>query len=77
MKVLLFTHEQDIDGMGNVILGSKAFKDFDYVTVKTFEVNQKVLEKIEDGSIYNYDFIFVTDVCIKEPLLSQIMKMKN
>ncbi len=72
MKVLLFTHEQDIDGMGNVILGSKAFKDFDYVTVKTFEVNQKVLEKIEDGSIYNYDFIFVTDVCIKEPLLSQI-----
>ena len=72
MKVLLFTHEQDIDGMGNVILGGCAFKDFDYVTVKTFEVNQKVGSKIDDGSIYNYDFVFVTDVCIKEPLLKQI-----
>lgn len=72
MKVLLFTHEQDIDGMGNVILGSQAFNDFDYVTVKTFEVNQKVGSKINDGTIYNYDFVFVTDVCIKEPLLKQI-----
>lgn len=72
MKVLLFTHEQDIDGMGNVILGSQAFSDFDYVTVKTFEVNQKVESKINDGTIYNYDFVFVTDVCIKEPLLKQI-----
>lgn len=72
MKVLLFTHEQDIDGMGNVILGGEAFSEFDYVTVKTFEVNQKVGAKIEDGSIYDYDFVFVTDVCIKEPLLKQI-----
>lgn len=72
MKVLLFTHEQDIDGMGNVILGSQAFSDFEYVTVKTFEVNQKVGIRIEDGTIYDYDFVFVTDVCIKEPLLKQI-----
>lgn len=80
MKVLLFTHEQDIDGMGNVILGSQAFSDFDYVTVKTFEVNKKVGEKIEDGSIYDYDFVFVTDVCIKEPLLKKISeddRLKN
>ena len=72
MKVLLFTHEQDIDGMGNVILCKQAFKDFDYVTCKTFEVNKKVQEKIDDKSIYKYDFIYVTDICIKEPLLSFI-----
>ncbi len=72
MKVLLFTHEQDIDGMGNVLLCSQAFDDFDYVTVKTFEVNAKVGAKIEDGSIYDYDYVFVTDICIKEPLLRQI-----
>lgn len=72
MKVLLFTHEQDIDGMGNVLLGAKAFNEFDYVTVKTFEVNKKVGDKIDDGTIYNYDYVFVTDVCIKEPLLKQI-----
>lgn len=72
MKVLLFTHEQDIDGMGNVILGMQAFENFDYITCKTFEVNKKVGAKINDGSIYKYDFIFVTDICIKEPLLKQI-----
>ena len=72
MKVLLFTHEQDIDGMGSIILAYKAFSDFDYVTVKTFEVNDKVSEKIKDGSIYNYDYIFVTDICVKEPLLKEI-----
>lgn len=72
MKILLFTHEQDIDGMGSIIIGKQLFKDFDYVTCKTFEVNQKVSETISNGSIYNYDFIYVTDICIKEPLLTQI-----
>lgn len=74
MKVLLFTHEQDIDGIGNIILGQQAFEEFDYVPCKTFEINLKVREKILDGSIYYYDFIFVTDLCIKEPLLEQISK---
>lgn len=72
MKVLLFTHEQDIDGMGSIIIGKLAFKTFDYITCKTFEVNQKVLETINNSSIYNYDYIYVTDICIKEPLLTQI-----
>lgn len=74
MKVLLFTHEQDIDGMGNVILLQEAFEEYNFITCKTFEVNQKVQSTIDDGSIYNYDFIYVTDICIKEPLLSKIDK---
>ena len=72
MKVLLFTHEQDIDGMGSILLGKQAFKNLDYITCKTFEVNEKVNQVIADKTIYQYDFIFVTDICIKEPLLSQI-----
>lgn len=72
MKVLLFTHEQDIDGMGSIILSHYASFDFDYITCKTFEVNDKVQKVIDDQTIYNYDFIFVTDICIKEPLLSFI-----
>ncbi len=72
MKVLLFTHEQDIDGLGSVLLAKKAFRDLTYVTVKTFEVNEKVGAKINDGTIYGYDYVFVTDVCIKEPLLKSI-----
>lgn len=72
MKILLFTHEQDIDGMGSIILGKHAFSDFDYITCKTFEINEKVNNTIKDGSIYNYDYIYVTDLCITEPLLSYI-----
>lgn len=72
MKVLLFTHEQDIDGIGSIIIGKQTFKDFDYITCKTFEVNQKINETIINNSIYNYDYIYVTDICIKEPLLTQI-----
>ncbi len=72
MKVLLFTHEQDIDGMGSIVLSHYASFDFDYITCKTFEVNDKVKKVIDDQSIYNYDYIFVTDICIKEPLLKFI-----
>ena len=31
MKVLLFTHKNDIDGMGNAILANLAYEEVDYV----------------------------------------------
>ncbi len=31
MKVLLFTHKSDIDGMGSVILAKLAFKEVNYI----------------------------------------------
>lgn len=77
MKILLFTHEQDIDGMGNIILAKQAFKNLDYITCQTFEVNKKVQETIDNKSIYDYDFIYVTDICIKEPLLTFINNDEN
>ena len=72
MKVLLFTHEQDIDGIGCVILAKKAFDNIDYIPCKTFEITSKVKAEIDSKNIYNYDYIFVTDLCIKEPLLTKI-----
>lgn len=77
MKILLFTHEQDIDGMGNIILAKQAFQNLDYITCQTFEVNKKVQETIDNKSIYDYDFIYVTDICIKEPLLTFINNDEN
>ena len=44
MKVLLFTHEQDIDGMGSVLIGKKAFSELDYVPCKTFEIDKNLNE---------------------------------
>lgn len=77
MKVLLFTHEQDIDGMGSAVLGKCAFSDFDYIPCKTFEITDKVKEQIDNGNIYSYDAVFVTDLCVKEPVLGDIANDQN
>ncbi len=74
MKVLLFTHKQDIDGMGCAILARIAFKDLEIVPCKTFEITTKVLEYIESKHIDDFDLVYVTDLCIKEPVLSLINK---
>jgi len=72
MKVLLFTHAQDIDGAGCAILLRKAFSDYKIVPTETFDITSKVKSFIDDGTIHDYDQVFVTDLCIKEPLLSYI-----
>lgn len=74
MKVLLFTHSQDIDGMGCAIIAKYYFKNCEVVPTKTFDITRAFEEKINRGDIESYDKIFVTDLCIKEPLLSQIDK---
>ena len=42
MKVLIFTHKNDIDGMGNAILSKLAFDNVDYILCETFDLNYKV-----------------------------------
>ena len=77
MKVLLFTHKIDIDGMGCAVLGKLSFNDICVVYCDTFEINQQIQKFIDDGSIYVYDKIFVTDLCIKQPLISQFAEDNN
>ena len=72
MRVLLFTHSQDIDGMGCAVLARKAFGDYTLVPTKTFEITKNVENYIKSKKIYDFDKIFVTDLCIKEPLLKFI-----
>ncbi len=72
MKVLLFTHSQDIDGLGCAILTRQSFKELTIELCKTFEITAKVKSYIDNKRIYNYDKIFVTDLCIKEPVLNFI-----
>ena len=74
MKILLFTHKNDIDGMGNVVLSKLAFNNVDYILCETFELNHKVNEFIITKKIYEYDKIFITDLCLSEELLSLINK---
>ena len=72
MKVLLFTHKNDIDGMGNAILAKLAFDTVEYILCGTFDLKQKVKEYITSGKIYEYEKVFITDLCLDEETLKEI-----
>ena len=72
MKVLLFTHKNDIDGMGNAILAQLAFKEVDYELCGTFDLTSSVESYFEEDKIYQYDRIYVTDLCLEDPVLSKV-----
>jgi oligoribonuclease NrnB/cAMP/cGMP phosphodiesterase (DHH superfamily) len=72
MKVLLFTHKNDIDGMGNAILAKLAFDSVDHVLCETFDLKKKVEEYFKNKKIYEYEKIFITDLCLGEENLKQI-----
>lgn len=77
MKVLLFTHIVDIDGMGSAILAKLAFSSVNIIYCDTFEITEKLSQTIEDGSIFDYDKIFITDICPSENLIEQIESNPN
>ncbi len=72
MRVLIFTHKSDIDGMGGAILAKLAFDDVTYVLCETFDLQNEIAKFYDDGSIYSYDKIFVTDMWLEEPMLSKV-----
>ncbi len=77
MKVLLFTHKNDIDGMGNAVLAQLAFDEVNYVLCGTFDLTDSVERYYQDGTIYDYDRIYVTDLCLQDPILSKIAADEN
>lgn len=77
MKVLLFTHKSDIDGMGNAILAQLAFIEVEYVLCETFNIDSDITSYYESGKIYEYDKIFVTDICPSNEILSKISADKG
>lgn len=77
MSVLLFTHKNDIDGMGNVVLAKLAFENVNYELCETFDLTEAVEKHYKDGNIYDYDRIYVTDLCLEEPILSKIAEDIN
>ena len=72
MKVLLFTHKNDIDGMGSAVLAKLAFEQVEYILCETFEVQEQVRKYLESGKIYDYDMVFVTDLWLEEPMFSKV-----
>lgn len=81
MKVLLFTHKIDIDGMGSAVLANLAFDEVEIVYTETFEINDEFNKFIDKNLLKIYDKIYVTDICLKEPVLGfvendEVLKQK-
>ncbi len=74
MKVLLFTHEQDVDGLGCASLAETAKIEYKLVLSKTFELDEKINTTLDKEDISSYDKIIVTDLCPKEETLKMIAK---
>lgn len=69
-KIIIFSHENDIDGIGAIVLGKVAYGDIDYVLASNvYALEAKFREKLEDGSLCQYDRIFVTDLALINPSL--------
>ena len=74
-KVIIFSHENDIDGLGNIILGKMAFEDIDYVLASNVNVLEAKFRKyLEKGTLYQYDRIFVTDLALYDPSIEMVSK---
>lgn len=73
MKILVFTHKNDIDGMGNVVLAKLGLlSEVDYELCGTFDLTETIERYYQDGSIYDYEYIYITDLCPEEPILTKI-----
>ena len=69
MEVLLFTHKSDIDGMGNAILSKLAFDNVEYILCKNIhDIEKKVANAYQKGTLINYDKIYITDLSISQTL---------
>lgn len=75
-KVLIFSHKSDIDGAGGVVLAKLAFKDIVFELCETFDIDQKFEKYIDSKKIYEFDKIFVTDMCIGKSTISRVNEDK-
>ena len=74
-KIIIFSHENDIDGIGNIILGKIAFGEIDYVLASNVNIlEKKFRERLEKGLLLNYDKIFITDLALYNPSLDMVSK---
>ena len=70
-KVLVISHEDDIDGLGGVILGYLAFKDIDYMLIHVKEQTE-IVDFIKNS---NYEKVFITDLGLEDKIADEINEL--
>lgn len=72
-KVVIFSHESDIDGLGCVILAKLAFSEAKYVLAPNVEKLELIFrDYLNTEKLENYDKIFVTDLALYDPALTMV-----
>ena len=55
-RIIIFSHENDIDGLGSIILGKLAFNEIDYDLSSNVNVLEtKFRTMLENGELNKYD----------------------
>ena len=70
-KVLVISHEDDIDGLGGVILGYLAFKDVDYMLIHIKEQTE-IVDFVKNS---NYEKVFITDLGLDDKIADEINEL--
>lgn len=71
MKVFLFSHIADCDGITPIILSKLAFEQVDYELVER-DIDTAFLTFINEKRDEEYDQVFITDLCISKDVVDQI-----
>lgn len=74
-KVIIFSHESDIDGIGCVVLAKLAFSDIHYVLAPNVEKLELIFrDYLQSNKLDSYQKIFVTDLALYDPSLTLVAK---
>jgi len=71
MKVFLFSHIADCDGITPVILSKLAFSNVDYKLLDN-PIDEEFLNTVNSVDFSIYDYIFMTDLCISEETINKL-----
>lgn len=77
MKILLFSHGSDIDGMGSLIISKIYFDEVKYHYCEMNNIDNMIRKSIETKEIDDYDLIFVTDLCPNNDTLEIISNRED
>jgi oligoribonuclease NrnB/cAMP/cGMP phosphodiesterase (DHH superfamily) len=64
-KILLITHDADMDGMGAAILGNIVFDNMDVIYTNPDDLESILLELINSKKYLEYNEIFITDLGLR------------
>ena len=78
MKVKIFSHKSDPDGIGSVIVVSLAYQNTSFeVFPNNRELDERLVEFLSDKEYLNYDKIYIADLCPNNALLKQMASLTS